>query len=59
MNVKSVRPILKTKKNPKVKDPMRYPNVITGFENQSKRDFGYSLELELKQLQKTALQFIK
>ena len=46
MDYKSLKPILKTKKNPQVKDPIRYPNVINGFENQSKRDFSKSLESE-------------
>lgn len=55
---KNLKPILK-KKNPQVKDPVRFPNVINSFENQSKRDFASSLELELKQLHKTMLEFTK
>lgn len=43
--LKNIRPILK-KKDPQVKDPIRFPNVILGFENQSKKDFSESLKIE-------------
>lgn len=57
--LKGIKPILKTKKEAKVKDPIRFPKVISGFEDQSKRDFAISLRLEQDQLFKQMLDFTK
>ena len=47
--LKNIKPILK-KKDPIMRDPVRFPNCINGFENQSKRDFSQSLSLEQEHL---------
>lgn len=47
--LKNIRPILK-KKDTQVKDPVRFPNVINKFENQSKKDFSESLKIEQEHL---------
>lgn len=49
MNYKKLKPVLNPK-NRKAKDPVRYPKVINGYENKSKRDFTKSLELEINML---------
>ena len=49
MDFKNIKPILQTKKRI-VKDPIRYPNVISSFEEQSKRDFTAYLQMETKML---------
>jgi len=57
-DLKGIRPILK-KKDPQVKDPVRFPKVILGYENKSKIDFAKSLELEQQQLYKQMIDFVK
>jgi hypothetical protein len=47
--LKNIRPILK-KKDPIMRDPVRFPLVINGFENQSKKDFSESLKIEQEHL---------
>lgn len=58
-DLKGIRPILQTKKNPTVKDPVRFPKVIDEYENKSKRDFANSLSLEQQQLFSKMLDFVK
>lgn len=47
--LKNIRPILK-KKDPIMRDPVRFPRVINTFENQSKKDFSESLKIEQEHL---------
>ena len=42
-----------------VKDPIRYPKVITPMELQSKKDFNENLQLTGRQVYKKMLEFIK
>ena len=49
--LKNIRPILK-KKDPQIKDPVRFPRVINVFERQSKEDFYESLNIEKEHLLK-------
>ena len=58
MDFKKIKPILQTKKKPKVTDPVRFPRVINNYEDQSKRDFAKSIHLEGMQLNKMMLDFI-
>lgn len=44
IDIKTVRPVLK-KERAGVKDPVRFPNVINGYENESKRIFNEELNL--------------
>lgn len=46
---KKLKPILKPK-NPKVIDPPRYPNIINGFENQTKRNFTLILQKSVNEV---------
>lgn len=55
--LKNIRPILK-KKNPIMRDPVRFPNVINGFENQSKKDFSESLKIEQEHLYSQMEKFV-
>ena len=55
MNFKTLK-LASVKRN--VKDPVRYPKVINHYEDESKRDFKKSLQLEGNQLQKAMLEFI-
>ena len=54
---KGVRPV--AKHVPKMVDPVRFPNVINVFENQSKKDFEKSLEIEQEHLLNQMLKYIK
>jgi len=47
--LKNIRPILK-KKESRVTDPVRFPLVINGYEDQSKRDFAKSMSIEQEHL---------
>ena len=60
-NVKSknIRPVLQSKKNPKVTDPIRYPAVIEPLENQAKREYADILELTLQELSKEMIKIKK
>ena len=49
--LKNIRPILK-KKDPIMRDPVRFPRVINIFERQSKEDFYESLNIEKEHLLK-------
>ena len=40
---KDLKPILQSKKNPKVTDPIRFPNVVNGYENEFKRNYAEEL----------------
>lgn len=40
-----VKTMLKTKKNPQVTDPVRYPKVINGYEDSIKRQFAVNLNI--------------
>lgn len=55
--LKNIRPILK-KKDPIMRDPVRFPNVINGFENQSKKDFSESLNIEQEHLLKQMNKYV-
>lgn len=55
--LKNTRPILK-KKDPIMRDPVRFPNVINGFENQSKKDFSESLNIEQEHLLKQMNKYV-
>lgn len=49
IDVKNIKPILQPKKRI-AKDPIRYPNVISIFEEKSKRDFTTYLQMETKMI---------
>lgn len=49
IDFKNIKPILQPKKRV-AKDPVRFPKVINGFENKSKRDFNNYLNMEYKML---------
>ena len=53
----TLRPIIQSKKNPKVKDPVRYPNIIDPLENLAKREYSEILEVTLEQLAKKMVEF--
>ena len=38
------------KKEIKISDPIRYPKIISNYENQSKKDFSESLKIEQEHL---------
>ena len=45
MKTPKVRTILKSKKDPKVTDPPRFPRIINPIEDEVKRDFADTLNL--------------
>ena len=55
--LKNIRPILK-KKDPIMRDPVRFPHVINTFERQSKEDFSESLKIEQEHLYSQMEKFI-
>ena len=55
--LKNIRPILK-KKDPQVKDPVRFPKIISIYENHSKKDFSESLKIEQEHLYSQMEKFI-
>jgi hypothetical protein len=57
IDVKTIRPILQTKKNQKVTDPPRYPAIIEPIENQAKREYADILEMTLTEISKKMVNF--
>lgn len=51
IDIKNIKPILNPKDR-RAKDPIRFPKVINGYEQQSKRDFHKSLTIEFDMLTK-------
>lgn len=49
VDYKNIKPILEPKKR-EAKDPVRFPKVISKFEDKSKRDFTNYLQMEMKML---------
>lgn len=58
IDIKTVRPIVK-KKRTGVKDPVRFPDVINGYENESKRIFNEELNLLFADVVKKMVGMIK
>lgn len=58
IDIKTVRPIVK-KGRAGVKDPVRFPNVINGYENESKRLFNDELNLLFADVVKKMVGIIK
>lgn len=57
IDVKTIRPILQSKKEPKVTDPPRYPQIINPLENQAKREYIDILENTLQEISKKMVEF--
>lgn len=58
IDIKTVRPIVK-KERAGVKDPVRFPDVINGYENESKRIFNEELNLLFADVVKKMVGMIK
>lgn len=58
IDIKTVRPVVK-KERAGVKDPVRFPNVINGYENESKRLFNDELNLLFADVVKKMVGMIK
>lgn len=58
IDIKTVRPIVK-KERTGVKDPVRFPDVINGYENESKRIFNEELNLLFADVVKKMVGMIK
>jgi len=58
IDIKTVRPIVK-KERTGVKDPVRFPDVINGYENESKRLFNEELNLLFADVVKKMVSIIK
>ena len=43
MNFNNLKPILQSKKKPVVTDPVRFPNVVNGYEYEFKRNYAEEL----------------
>ena len=58
IDIKTVRPVVK-KERAGVKDPVRFPNVINGYENESKKLFNEELNLLFADVVKKMVSIIK
>jgi len=58
IDIKTVRPVVK-KEKAGVKDPVRFPDVINGYENESKRLFNEELNLLFADVVKKMVGIIK
>lgn len=58
IDIKTVRPIVK-KERTGVKDPVRFPDVINGYENETKRMFNENLNLLFGDLVKKMVEMAK
>jgi hypothetical protein len=58
VDIKTVKPVVK-KERAGVKDPVRFPNVINGYENESKRLFNDELNLLFADVVKKMVNIIK
>lgn len=58
IDIKTVRPVVK-KERAGVKDPVRFPNVINVYENESKRLFNEELNLLFADVVKKMVGIIK
>lgn len=58
IDIKTVRPVVK-KEKAGVKDPVRFPDVINGYENESKRIFNEELNLMFADVVKKMVGMIK
>ena len=52
MKIPTLRSILKTKKEPHVQDPPRYPEIINSYEDEAKRIFTATLQKTIAELGK-------
>ncbi len=59
MKTPKVRTILKSKKDPKVTDPPRFPSIINPIENEVKRDFANILNTIVMDTTKEMVKQIK
>ncbi len=58
IDIRTVRPVVK-KERAGVKDPVRFPDVINGYENESKRIFNEELNLMFADVVKKMVGMIK
>lgn len=58
IDIKTVKPVVK-KERTGVKDPVRFPDVINGYENESKRIFNEELNLLFADVVKKMVGMIK
>lgn len=58
IDIKTVKPIVK-KESAGVKDPVRFPDVINGYENESKRLFNEELNILFADIVKKMVDIIK
>ena len=58
IDIKTVRPVVR-KERAGVKDPVRFPDVINGYENESKRIFNEELNLLFADVVKKMVGMIK
>lgn len=58
IDIKTVKPVVK-KERAGVKDPVRFPDVINGYENESKRIFNEELNLLFADVVKKMVSVIK
>lgn len=58
IDIKTVRPIVR-KERTGVKDPVRFPDVINGYENETKRMFNENLNLLFGDLVKKMVEMVK
>ena len=59
INVQNIRPILRTKKEPKVQDPPRIPKIMIPLERQVKQSYALQLNKMLIDLTDKMIQFSK
>ena len=51
------RPVLQDKKPPTVKDPVRYPKIVNGYEDIAKRLFSKTLNATFESMVKKMVKF--
>ena len=59
MDFKNLKPILQSKKKPQVTDPVRYPNVVNGYEDEFKKNYAEDLGAMCAEIGKELVNNIK
>ena len=59
INKNNIQPLYKTKKNPKVKDPQRIPNLMEPIEESVKNDYAIQMNKMLADLTVKMVEFSK
>lgn len=59
INITNIKPLYKVKKDPKVRDPIRIPNLIEPLEKEMKRSYSNQMNSMLKDITDTMIEFTK